>query len=95
MHAGIADHEKIREVMNRFGEIMEDQGYRKVLEDIEGDGQIGRAVKNPRSTQALRVIDLFLKDIAKELRKEPPSQERANALAATKAAFAEVKRNVQ
>lgn len=94
MHNMNADHEKIREVMIRFGEILDAQGYPKVLEDIEGQGAIGKAVANPRSLQSLKVIDKFLKDIGKELGKEAPSQERANGLSALKTTFKQVKGSI-
>lgn len=95
MHAYAADTEKIREVMHRYGDVMEQQGYRKILEDIEGQGAIGKAVASPRTERALKVIQLFLQSIAKELQKEPPSQEVANALAATAAAYKQVQACLQ
>lgn len=95
MHHLISDHELIREVMVRFGEIMDSQGYEKVLEDIEGHGAIGKAVRDPRSIRNLQVINSFLKDIGKELASEPPSQEKANAVAALQAVFGQVKDAVQ
>jgi len=95
MHDLTADHEKIREVMVRFGEILETQGYPKVLEDIEGHGTIGKAVREPRTIAALKIIDRFLKDIGIELQKEPPSQEKANAIAALKQAFQAIKNSIR
>jgi hypothetical protein len=95
MHSGTADHEGIREVMQRYGDIMDRCGYSKVLEDIEGDGAIGRAVRRPDNVKALVAIERFLRDLANLLQAERPSQERANALAATAAAYHEVKRHVE
>ena len=91
MHNFCADHEKIREIMIRFGETMDIQGFHKVLEDIEGEGAIGRAVRDPREIKHLQTIDRFLKSIKKELEAEPDSQEKVNCLAAAKAAFQGIK----
>lgn len=88
MHVGDADHEQIREIMHRLGDIFDLLGYSKVLEDIEGSGAIGKAVQNPRTVPALKAIDEYLKGIGQELLAEPPSKRRANAIAALKGAFA-------
>lgn len=76
----MADHELIRETMVSLGEGMEDCGYDAVLETIEGNGVVGRAVRNPREGDQLRIIILYLKDLAKTVKAEAPSQERAQAM---------------
>lgn len=76
----MADHELIRETMVSLGEGMQDCGYDAVLETVEGNGLVGRAVRNPRDGDQLRVIILYLKDLAKTIKAESPSQERAQAM---------------
>jgi hypothetical protein len=76
----MADHELIRETMVSLGEGMQDCGYDAVLETIEGSGIVGRAVRNPREGDQLRIIILYLKDLAKTIKAQGPSQERAQAM---------------
>lgn len=76
----MADHELIRETMVSLGEGMQDCGFDAVLETIEGNGVVGRAVRNPREGDQLRIIVLYLKDLAKTVKAQPPSQERAQAM---------------
>lgn len=76
----MADHELIRETMVSLGEGMEDCGFDAVLETVEGSGIVGRAVRNPRDSDQLRIIILYLKDLAKTVKAEPPSPERTQAM---------------
>lgn len=76
----MADHELIRETMVSLGEGMQDCGYDAVLETIEGNGIVGRAVRNPREGDQLRIIILYLKDLAKTVKAQAPSQERTQAM---------------
>lgn len=76
----MADHELIRETMVSLGEGMQDCGYDAVLETIEGNGIVGRAVRNPREGDQLRIIILYLKDLAKTVKAQAPSQEREQAM---------------
>jgi hypothetical protein len=76
----MADHELIRETLVSLGEGMEDCGYDAVLETVEGTGIVGRAVRNPRDQEQLRIIILYLKDLAKTIKAEAPSPERTQAM---------------
>ena len=76
----MADHELIRETMVSLGEGMEDCGFDAVLETVEGSGLVGRAVRNPRDGDQLRIIILYLKDLAKTVQSEAPSPERTHAM---------------
>lgn len=76
----MADHELIRETMVSLGEGMEDCGYDAVLETVEGSGIVGRAVRNPRDDEQLRIIILYLKDLAKTVKAQPPCPERTQAM---------------
>lgn len=76
----MADHELIRETMVSLGEGMEDCGYDAVLETVEGNGVVGKAVRNPRESDQLRIIILYLKDLAKTIKAERPSAERTQAM---------------
>jgi hypothetical protein len=76
----MADHELIRETMVSLGEGMEDCGFDAVLETVEGFGLVGRAVRNPRDSDQLRIIILYLKDLAKTIRAEAPSPDRTQAM---------------
>lgn len=76
----MADHELIRETMVSLGEGMQDCGYDAVLETVEGNGLVGRAVSNPRHDDQLRIIVLYLKDLAKTIKAESPSPERTQAM---------------
>ena len=76
----MADHELIRETLVSLGEGMEDCGYDAVLETIEGSGLVGRAVRNPRDDEQLRIIIHYLKDLAKTVKSEGPSPERTQAM---------------
>jgi hypothetical protein len=76
----MADHELIRETLVSLGEGMEDCGYDAVLETVEGSGIVGRAVRNPRDGDQLRIIILYLKDLAKTIKAEGPSPERTQAM---------------
>lgn len=76
----MADHELIRETMVSLGEGMEDCGFDAVLETVEGSGIVGRAVRNPRDGDQLRIIILYLKDLAKTVQAEAPSPERTQAM---------------
>jgi hypothetical protein len=64
------DYEAVRELLIEMAEDFDTLGYNKVLEDFEGSGRIGKAVANPRDSQAVQVITLYMKGIAKELLSE-------------------------
>lgn len=64
------DYERISELLIEMGEEFHKLGFPKVLEDIESDGRIGQAARNPRDRDSRRLIGVFLKDIARELVKE-------------------------
>jgi hypothetical protein len=87
----MADHELIRETMVSLGEGMQDCGYDAVLETVEGNGLVGRAVSNPRDSQQLRVIILYLKDLAQTVRAEAPNPGREVALQMLQEAWATIR----
>lgn len=61
------DYEGARELLIEMAEEFDNLGFTKVLEDFEGSGRIGKAVANPRDAQAVKIITLYMKGIAKEL----------------------------
>lgn len=61
------DYEGARELLIEMAEEFDNLGFTKVLEDFEGSGRIGKAVANPRDVQAVKVITMYMKGIAKEL----------------------------
>lgn len=64
------DYERIREIMTELGEDLDVLGMTAPLEEITGEGRLGRAVRNPRTKGDLLVIDAYIKELAKELLKE-------------------------
>ena len=67
----MADAELVKEIMVDLGESLAALGFNVPLEQIEGHGAIGRAVRNARTRDNLKLVALYLKDIAKTLQNHP------------------------
>jgi hypothetical protein len=67
MTTRILDAEQIRETLVALGEALARVGFEKPLADIEGNGKLGNAVRDPRDADSLRIIHTYLKGLAREL----------------------------
>lgn len=75
----MADHEAIRETMVAMAEGLDALGFVQPLEDVEGCGDLGRAVSNPRGRPQLMLIEKYVKALAYNLaaaQQRNPSSER-------------------
>lgn len=87
----MADAELIKEIMVDLGENLAHLGYDGVLETVEGHGNIGKACRNCRYDDDVRLLAAYMKDIAKTFLREPPSKEREMAKACLEQAWSELK----
>lgn len=85
------DGEGVQQMMRDFGSALCDLGYPFVQEEIEGGGDVGSAVADPVSHGDVMVIAGYLKEIAQELMREPPSEERTRALQIAQKAWAHLR----
>lgn len=85
------DGEGVQSMMQDFGRAFDGLGYPFVLEELQEGGDIGSAVANPMSHEDVMIIAAYLKEIAAELVKEPPSPERDRAMVITSQAWEKLK----
>ena len=64
------DYDHIQQTMVALGEFLARRGFDKPLSDIEGNGRIGEAVRDPRDADSLKAIAKYMKGLAAELKSE-------------------------
>jgi hypothetical protein len=87
----MADPELIKEVMVDLGEGLDALGFDGPLEVIEGNGLVGKAIKNCRYDQDRKIVFLYLKDLAKTLVGQQPTPEVMKARQLVNTAWLEFK----
>lgn len=95
-HITQIDMDGVSELMLAFAREFSDLGYEVVAEDIRDPASdIGSAVASPSTTADVMFIAAYLKEIAKELLEEEPSEERSEAIEIAKKTWAMFQKLVQ
>lgn len=61
----MADCSLVKEIMEDLAADLHDLGYDAVLETVEGSGEVGRAVRDCRYNREVKIVGLYMKDLAR------------------------------